>query len=223
VSYTLLIVDYDGIIREQVASHLRQKHKVLEADSAEKALSLFQNQRVDLLLTDMVLPTKNGIELLREVRSQSAVPIVFLSARDAVEDQLQAFEFGADDYIVKPYDLKLLALKVDRILARCYPDGIADSGLLTYENLEVDKQSRLVKIGDVYIPFRPKEFDLLVFLMENEGTALDRDRILDAVWGMDFFGDVRVVDTHVKKVRKKIAPYSKLIQTVFGIGYKYEK
>lgn len=223
MSYTLLVVDYDGIIREQVAAQLASAYKVLEAESAEKALSLFQSQPIDLVVTDLALPTKTGLDLLKEVRAQSAIPVLFLSTRDSVEDQLQAYENGADDYIVKPCDLRVLTLKVARILERAYPDGVADSGVLTYEQLAVDKLARLVKVGEELIPFRPKEFDLLVFFMENPGQAMERNRILDAVWGVDFFGDTRVVDTHVKKIRKKIAPYSKLIQTVFGVGYKYEK
>lgn len=222
MSYTLLIVDHDNVIREQVADYLSSKHKVLEESSAEKALSLFQSQRVDCLITDLVLPAKSGLDLLKEIRSQSDIPIAVLSARDGVEDQIQAYESGADDYVSKPCDLKLLALKLERLLERCYPEGIKDQHLLAYETLEINKLSRIVKIEGEAVAFRPKEFDLLALLMDNAGIAMDRDRILDAVWGVDYFGDSRVVDTHVKKIRKKIAPYSKQIQTVFGIGYKFE-
>jgi len=223
LSYNLLIVDHDSIIREQVSSYLGSKFTIVEADSAEKGLLLFNSQRVDLILTDLALPMKSGLDLLREVRSQSNIPVVFLSLRDAVEDQVQAYENGADDYIVKPYDFKLLLLKLSSLLQRCYPDGIAESHVLNYGELEVNKQSRIVKLAGTEVPFRPKEFDLLALFMENPGAVLDRDRILDAIWGVDYFGDSRVVDTHVKKVRKKIGPYNQQILTVFGVGYKFEK
>ncbi|MCL1949650.1 MAG: response regulator transcription factor [Turicibacter sp.] len=223
MGYTLLVVDHDAIIREQVAGHLRSKYTVLEGDSAEKALAIFQSQRIDLVVADLVLPAKSGLELVREIRSQGQTPIAALTIRDGAEDQIQAYEAGVDDFIAKPCDLRLLSLKIGRLLDRCYPNGIEERHLLIYDTLEVNKLSRIVRLGGEEVPFRPKEFDLLVLLMENAGTVMDRDRILDAIWSVDYFGDSRVVDTHVKKIRKKIGPYARQVATVFGVGYKFEK
>ena len=221
MSFTLLVVDHDSIIREQVATYLNHKYQVLEADSGEKALSLMQSQPVDMIVLDLVLPLKSGLDLLKEVRGYSDLPIIFLTTRNGMEDQISAYEAGADGYILKPCDLKLLSLKIGNVLKRTYPGGVENRQVLVHGELEVNKQSRIVKLSQEAVPFRPKEFDLLVFLMDHAGSALDRDKILDAIWGVDYFGDSRVVDTHVKKIRKKIGPYATDIQTVFGVGYKF--
>lgn len=220
--FNILVVDYDSIIREQVSSQLGINHEIIQSDSAERALVLFQSLRIDLILTELALPQKSGLDFLKEIRSQSSIPIIVLSNRGTSEDQIQAFESGADDYITKPCDLKVLNYKLSRILEWSYPHGVKEKNILIFKTLCVNKQSRIVQIDKKNVAFRPKEFELLAFLMENMDSVLNRDQILDRIWGVDYFGDSRVVDTHIKKIRKKIGSYARQISTVFGVGYKFE-
>ena len=147
---------------------------------------------------------------------------MILTARSSVEDQVKGYDLKVDDYITKPFENKILLAKINRLLARTNEEDEVTTYELAFDGLVVNKLSCTVRIDNELIDFRPKEFDLLVFLIENHRIALDRDRILDAVWGIDYFGDTRVVDTHIKKIRKKLGNYARYIHTVFGVGYKFE-
>jgi len=221
MKYKVLVADSDSVMRETLVNYLEEFFEVIATNSSEEALSLFNSQQIDLVLLDVVMPNIDGFELIKEIRKVSQVPIMVLTSRLNIEEQLKAYDLGVDDYLLKPCDIKLVIAKIKRLLFRVY-DETAMNQTLAFDKLVVNKLARTVRIDNKLVTFRPKEFDLLVFLIENEGIALDRDRILDAVWGIDYFGDTRVVDSHIKKIRKKLDVYAKCIHTIFGIGYKFE-
>ncbi len=222
VKYKVLVAEDETKIREILTDLLDDYFEVLEAKDGDEALRVFHSQQIDLVLLDLMMPGKDGFTVLKEIRVVSKVPIIILSARSSVEDQIKGYDLKVDDYITKPFDNKIVLAKANRLLARTNEEPEMEEYELAFEGLVVNKLSRTVRINNEVVDFRPKEFDLLVFLIENHRIALDRDRILDAVWGIDYFGDARVVDTHIKKIRKKLAAYSKYIHTVFGVGYKFE-
>ena len=221
MKYKVLIADYDALIRETLATCLKEYFEISVVDSGEKALKLFYSQPFELILLDVDFHGHDGFEIIKEMRKESQVPIMVYSARASVGDQIQGYGLGVDDYISKPCEISLILAKMQRILSRTYQE-VEEVHELSFDQLVINKLSRTVKIEDEFINFRPKEFDLLIFLIDNQGVALNRDRILDAVWGIDYFGDTRVVDTHVKKIRKKLGKYAKCIHTIFGVGYKFE-
>ena len=220
--YKILVAEDETKIREILVDLLDDYYEVLEARDGEEALRVFHSQQIDLVCLDLMMPGKDGYAVLKEIRAVSKVPVMILSARSSVEDQIKGYNLKVDDYVTKPFDNQILLAKVNRLLARTHEEDEMEEFELAFEGLVVNKLSRTVRINNEITDFRPKEFDLLVFLIENHRIALDRDRILDAVWGIDYFGDTRVVDTHIKKIRKKLTPYSKYIHTVFGVGYKFE-
>ena len=220
--YKILVAEDETKIREILVDLLDDYYEVLEARDGEEALRVFHSQQIDLVCLDLMMPGKDGYGVLKEIRTVSKVPVMILSARSSVEDQIKGYNLKVDDYLTKPFDDQILLAKVNRLLARTHEEDEMEEFELAFEGLVVNKLSRTVRINNELTDFRPKEFDLLVFLIENHRIALDRDRILDAVWGIDYFGDTRVVDTHIKKIRKKLTPYSKYIHTVFGVGYKFE-
>ncbi len=222
IKYKVLVAEDETKIRDILTDLLGEYFEVLEAKDGDEALRVFHSQQIDLVLLDLMMPGKDGFTVLKEIRIVSKVPIIILSARSSVEDQIKGYDLKVDDYVTKPFDNKILLAKINRLLARVKEEHETEEYELAFDGLVVNKLSRTVRIDNELVDFRPKEFDLLVFLIENHRIALDRDRILDAVWGIDYFGDTRVVDTHIKKIRKKLTTYSKYIHTVFGVGYKFE-
>lgn len=220
--YKVLVAEDEVKIREILVDFLTDYYEVIESKDGEEALRLFHSQQIDLVLLDLMMPGRDGFSVLKEIRSVSKVPVMILTARSSVEDQVKGYDLKVDDYVTKPFDNKVLVAKINRLLARVNEEDEVETYELAFDGLVVNKLSRTVRIDNELIDFRPKEFDLLVFLIENHRIALDRDRILDAVWGIDYFGDTRVVDTHIKKIRKKLGTYAKYIHTVFGVGYKFE-
>ncbi|HAX73035.1 MAG TPA: DNA-binding response regulator [Firmicutes bacterium] len=222
IKYKVLVAEDETKIREILADLLSDYYEVIEARDGEEALRLFHSQQIDLVLLDLMMPGRDGFSVLKEIRTVSKVPVMILSARSSVEDQIKGYDLKVDDYLTKPFENQIILAKINRLLARTNEDDEVEAYELAFDGLVVNKLSRTVRIDNELIDYRPKEFDLLVFLIENHRIALDRDRILDAVWGIDYFGDTRVVDTHIKKIRKKLGAYSKYIHTVFGVGYKFE-
>ncbi|MDE5978097.1 MAG: response regulator transcription factor [Turicibacter sp.] len=220
--YKVLVAEDEIKIREILVDFLSDDYEVIEAKDGEEALRLFHSQQIDLVLLDLMMPGKDGFSVLKEIRLVSKVPMMILTARSSVEDQVKGYDLKVDDYVTKPFDHQILLAKINRLLARANEDDDVETYEFAFDGLVVNKLSRTVRIDNELVDFRPKEFDLLVFLIENHRIALDRDRILDAVWGIDYFGDTRVVDTHIKKIRKKLGRYSKYLHTVFGVGYKFE-
>lgn len=202
IKYKVLVVEDELKIREILVDCLMDDYEVIEAKDGLEALRLFHSQQFDLVLLDVMMPEKDGFSVLKEIRLVSKVPVIMLTARSSVEDQVRGYDLKVDDYVTKPFDNQVLLAKVHRLLSRINEDDEVETYELAFDGLVVNKLSRTVRVDNELMDFRPKEFDLLVFLIENHRIALDRDRILDAVWGIDYFGDTRVVDTHIKKFEK---------------------
>lgn len=215
----ILVVDDEWKIRKLIKDYLvREGYSVDEAGDGEEGLELFFQTTYDIVILDIMMPKIDGWSVCRKIREESQVPIIMLTARADESDQLFGFELETDEYMIKPFNPKLLVAKVKALLRR---DGkIVDKTYLEFGDLVIDTSKREVKLGDVVLELTPKEYDLLYFFIENKGLALSREKILNSVWGWDYFGDSRTVDTHIKRLRKKIG--DNFIQTVRVFGYKFE-
>lgn len=216
----ILIADDEARMRKLVGDFLKKEgYTVIEAADGHKALDLFNsNVDADLIILDVMMPGYDGWAVCREIRKSSQVPIIMLTARGEESDELFGFDLGADEYIAKPFSLKILAARVQALLRRL-GNG---QGLKSFDGLEIDDNGRYVYVNGSRIEMSPKEYELLLYLTENPGRALSREQILNAVWNYDYFGDVRTVDTHIKKLRLKLGPKGEFIQTVRGLGYRFE-
>lgn len=217
----ILIADDEARMRKLVGDFLKKEgYSVIEAADGRQALKLFwENEGLDLIILDVMMPGYDGWTVCREVRKQSQVPIIMLTARGEESDELFGFDLGADEYIAKPFSLKILAARIQALLRRVENNYTA---VKSFNGLEIDDQGRYVYVDGERVDMSPKEFDLLLYLAENAGRALSREQILNAVWNFDYFGDVRTVDTHIKKLRLKLGDKSEFIQTVRGLGYRFE-
>lgn len=188
-----------------------------KAMTGNEAVAIFKEKKneIDLVLLDLMLPDISGYTVLKEIRKISEVPVIILSARSAVADQMSGFEKGADDYITKPFSLALVKLHIEAVLKRA---GIRRD-ILVYENLQIDRMSQKIYVKDKIIETTKKEFDLLLYFVEHQGVVLDRNKILDAVWEYDYTGDIRTIDTLVKQLRRKLGEECNYIHTVYGVGY----
>lgn len=188
-----------------------------KAMTGNEAVAVFKEKKneIDLVLLDLMLPDISGYTVLKEIRKISEVPVIILSARSAVADQMSGFEKGADDYITNPFSLALVKLHIEAVLKRA---GIRRD-ILFYENLQIDRMSQKIYVKDKIIETTKKEFDLLLYFVEHQGVVLDRNKILDAVWEYDYAGDIRTVDTLVKQLRRKLGEECNYIHTVYGVGY----
>lgn len=219
----ILVVDDEARIRKLVHDFLVKKDfEVIEAGDGEEAIDLFYNNKnISLIILDVMMPKMNGFEVCREIRKNSKVPIIMLTARSEENDELQGFNLGVDEYISKPFSPKILTARVDAIIRRAYM--IDASEIITIGSLTVNKAAHTVTVDNQPVELSFKEFELLVYFIDNRGIALSRERILNNVWNYDFFGDDRTIDTHVKKLRKKLGPAGQYITTIWGMGYKFEK
>ncbi len=216
----ILIADDEERMRRLVGDFLKKVgYTVIEAADGHEALDLFCNdQNIDLIILDVMMPEYDGWAVCREIRKSSQIPIIMLTARGEESDELFGFDLGADEYIAKPFSLKILAARVQALLRRA--ENIKD--VKNFDGLEIDKPGRRVYLDGEMIELTPKEYDLLLYVAENAGLALSREQILNAVWDYDYYGDERTVDTHIKKLRAKLGKKSDLIQTVRGLGYRFE-
>lgn len=218
---TILIVEDEIRIRFLLRDYFtKENFNILEAENGKIALDIFRDNKVDLIILDIMMPIMDGMTVLEKIRDVSTVPIILLTAKSQEEDKLQGYDFGADDYITKPFSPKVLVAKVKALLKRTRDD--LDSSTQDFNGLIINKLSREVKIDNDILSLSPKEYDLLVYLTTNEGIALTRDNILDSVWGIDYYGDIRTVDTNVKRLREKLGEKASYIVTVRGSGYKFE-
>ena len=219
----ILVVDDESRMRKLVKDFLvRENYEVLEAGDGEEALDIFyQEKKIALLILDVMMPKRNGWEVCREIRQNSNVPIIMLTAKGEESDELNGFELGVDEYISKPFSPKILVARVQAILRRSNkaPDA---SDILEAGGIRVDKAAHSVAVDGKEIELSYKEFELLTYFMENAGIALSREKILNNVWNYDYFGDARTIDTHVKKLRAKIGEKGEYIKTIWGMGYKFE-
>ena len=219
----ILVVDDESRMRKLVRDFLvRQDYEVLEAGDREEALDIFYREKdIALLILDVMMPKMNGWEVCREVRENSKVPIIMLTAKSDESDELMGFYLGVDEYISKPFSPKILVARVEAILRRT--NQIGDSSQIKKAGLIVlDKTAHEVTIDGKSVELSFKEFELLEYFMDNQGIALSRERILNSVWNYDYFGDARTIDTHVKKLRSKLGKQGEYIKTVWGMGYKFE-
>lgn len=219
----ILVVDDESRMRKLVRDFLvRQDYEVLEAGDGEEALDIFYREKdIALLILDVMMPKMNGWKVCREVRENSKVPIIMLTAKSDESDELMGFDLGVDEYISKPFSPKILVARVEAILRRT--NQIGDSSQIKKAGLIVlDKTAHEVTIDGKSVELSFKEFELLEYFMDNQGIALSRERILNSVWNYDYFGDVRTIDTHVKKLRSKLGKQGEYIKTVWGMGYKFE-
>ncbi|WP_026886130.1 response regulator transcription factor [Clostridium beijerinckii] len=218
---SILIVEDELRIRFLLRDYLiKEDFNVFEASNGEEGLFVFSTQKIDLVLLDIMMPVMDGLTMLEKLREVSTVPVVLLTAKGEEEDKLQGYDYGADDYITKPFSPKVLIAKVKALLKRTRED--LDSSFQDFNGLTINKLSHEVKINGKEIILSPKEYELLMYLVTNEGIALSRDNILDNVWGIDYYGDIRTVDTNVKRLREKLLDKSSYIITVRGSGYKFE-
>ena len=218
----ILIVDDEARMRKLIKDFLTAKgYSTLEAKEGEKALEVFEaNQnKISLILLDVMMPKLDGWSVLRQIRQTSKVPIIMLTARGEEQDELFGFELGVDEYISKPFSPKILVARVEAILKRTAPD-VKD--VKDYGGIEIDKEGRTVKVDGKPIELSLREYELLTYLVENKDIALSRDKILNNVWNYDYYGDSRTIDSHIKKIRHKLGKKGKYIKTMRGVGYKFE-
>lgn len=219
--WTLLVVEDEEKLLRTLSDFLAlQGYEVLQASDGQKALEVFYNHmnQIDLVLLDIMLPQIGGNEVLREIRKKSQVPVIMLTANSSVEGQLYSFSKGADDYIVKPYTLSIIKAHVEAVLKRVgkYTQTL-EAG-----KLRLDLPAQKVYRKGEYVETTRREYELLLYFMENQGRVLKREHILDAVWGYDYSGETRTVDTLVKQLRKKLTEECNYIRSVYGVGYIFE-
>ena len=222
VNDCILIVDDEQRMRKLIKDFLVAKgFSILEAEDGEKALEVFaeNKNKISLILLDVMMPKLDGWSVLRQIRQESKVPIIMLTARGEEQDELFGFELGVDEYISKPFSPKILVARVEAILKRANKDV---KEIKEYSGIEIDKEGRTVKVDGKPIELSLREYELLVYLVENENIALSRDKILNNVWNYDYYGDSRTIDSHIKKIRHKLGKKGKYIQTMRGVGYKFE-
>ena len=219
---TVLVVDDESRMRKLIKDFLVQKgYGILEASDGEEALKVFEeNQnKINLILLDVMMPKLDGWSVLRQIRQNSKVPIIMLTARGEEQDELFGFELGVDEYISKPFSPKILVARVEAILKRTNPES---KKIKDYGGIIIDPEGRTVTVDGKEVELSLREYELLKYLVDNENIALSRDKILNNVWNYDYYGDSRTIDSHIKKIRHKLGKKGKYIETIRGIGYKFE-
>ncbi|MCY6372242.1 response regulator transcription factor [Clostridium ganghwense] len=219
----VLIVEDEDRMREITADYFKASgFQVFEAEDGKKAMEIFQKNELDAVILDIMIPKIDGWSVCKRIRKESDIPIIMLTARSDEDDKLMGFELGADEYVTKPFSPKVLVARVKTFLKRIEGNIRNDKQIIDMKGIEINKQSHIVKVNSEVIDLSPKEYQLLCYMMENKGIVLSRENILNKVWGYDYFGDSRVVDTHIKKLRKKLGDKSECICTVIRVGYKFE-
>ena len=216
------MVDDESRMRKLVSDFLTRKgYQVIEAGDGEEAIDKFyEDKNISLVILDVMMPKMNGWDTCRQIRKNSNVPIIMLTAKSDEASELNGFDCGADEYISKPFSPKILTARVDALIRRSY--SIDSSEMIDVGGIVINKAAHIVKINDEEIELSFKEFELLTYFVDNKGIALSREKILNNVWNYDYFGDARTIDTHVKKLRKKLGDKGDYIKTIWGMGYKFE-
>jgi len=220
--YTILVVDDEEKIRELIRKYAEYEgHTVYEAADGREAVMKCSDNNYDIIIMDIMMPELDGFSASREIRKTSNTPIIMLSARGEVYDKINGLESGVDDYVVKPFTWRELILRIDAIMKRVRkPEDKRD--IVKVEGLTVDFVGRMVYTDGVKIDMSPKEYDLLFYMIRNKNIALSREKLITEVWGYDFYGDDRTLDTHIKLLRKSLGIYNKFIVTLRGVGYRFE-
>ena len=219
----LLVVDDEFRIRQLIRKYAEfEGHTVEEAVDGMQAIDVCRKNKYDLIIMDVMMPELDGFSACREIRKFSSTPVIMLSARGEEYDKIHGFELGSDDYVVKPFSPKELMARIKAVLSRAGGTQKQED-VIKYQGLEINFTAREVVIDGVKANMTPKEYDLLFYLVRNMNIALSREKLLEEVWGFDFYGDDRTVDTHIKMLRNSLGPYRNLIVTLRGMGYKFEK
>lgn len=222
LSQVILVVEDEENIRMIIREYLEKKNfVVIEAQNGKEALEIIEKEAFDLAILDVMLPYVDGWTVCRRIKQKVMKPVIFLTARTEEEDELMGFELGGDDYVKKPFSPAVLLVRINKLLNK-QTGYLPGESYITKDGVEIDKERMKVKVDNKSIELTHKEFQILVYLVENEGRVLSREIILNEIWGYDFVGDMRVVDNHIKKIRKALGESAYLIRTVFGIGYIFE-
>ncbi|MBE6839081.1 MAG: response regulator transcription factor [Ruminococcus sp.] len=220
---TILVVDDEKNIRNVVKEYAEfEGYEVFEAEDGMEAVEMCRRQNFDLIVMDIMMPRLDGFSACKEINKIRQTPVIMLSARGEEYDKLFGFEIGAEDYVVKPFSPKELMARIKILLKRNSAQNTPNETRMTFEGLCIDIAGREVYVNGERVSMTPKEYDLLFFLVQNKGIALSREKLLEKVWGFDFFGDDRTVDTHIKMLRNSLGEYRKFIITLRGMGYKFE-
>ena len=219
----LLVVDDEYQIRQIIKKYAEfEGHTVEEAVDGMEAIEICKKNTYDLIIMDVMMPELDGFSACREIRKFTNTPVIMLSARGEEYDKIHGFELGSDDYVVKPFSPKELMLRVNAVTKRSAGNQEIAKDIFTYEGLSVDFSARIVTVNGNRVEMTPKEYDLFFYMVKNKGLALTREQLISEVWGYDFFGDERTLDTHIKLLRKSLQEYSRCIVTLRGVGYRFE-
>ena len=215
----VLVVDDEKLIREVIKEYGEYEgYQVIEAEDGTDALDILEHENVDIIVLDIMMPKLDGFSTYKEIKKIKNIPTIILSARSEEYDKLLGFELGVDDYLTKPFSPKELIARIKVITKRSNPE----LDVFEYQNLKVDFKGYTIKIDEKEVKVTPKEFEILTYFIKNKNVAISRESLLSSIWGYDFFGDDRTIDTHVKMLRNNLGKYRDLIITVRGIGYKFE-
>ena len=221
--YKILVVDDEPKIREVIREYAEfSGYEVVEAEDGMSAIGLCKLNDYDLIIMDVMMPKLDGFSACKEIKKIKDVPVIMRSARGEEYDKLFGFELGVDDYIVKPFSPKELMARINAVLSRFKAASHSNQTTLKFDGLEINIPARTVSVDGKKVELTPKEYDLLFYLVENKNIALSRDKLLSDIWGYDFFGDDRTIDTHIKNLRNSLGPYRDYIVTLRGVGYKFE-
>ena len=222
----ILVVDDEIKIREIIKEYAEfEGYEVAQAEDGMQAVEMVKNQDFDIIIMDVMMPKLDGYSACKEIRKIKQIPVIMLSARGEEYDKLFGFEIGVDDYVVKPFSPKELMMRVNAVIKRsqgAQNEENVKKDVFTYEGLSVDFSARIVTIDGKRIEMTPKEYELFFYMVKNKGLALTREKLISEVWGYDFFGDERTLDTHIKLLRKSLGEYSRCIVTLRGVGYRFE-
>lgn len=218
---TILIIEDDKRLNEIISDYFdTEGYTVFSAFDGHEGLEIFDKETIDLVVLDIMMPKLDGWSVCRRIRQQSEAFILILSARSEEDDKLMGFELGADEYVTKPFSPKVLVARVNAIFKRMV--NTTDTHIIKKDNISINSDSYKVTVDEKEINLTTKEFELLLKLIENEGKVFSRDVLINSIWGYDYFGDGRIIDTNIKTLRKKINPYAHYIQTVINVGYRFE-
>lgn len=219
----LLVVDDEAKIREVIKEYAEfSGYEVTEAGDGMSAIGLCKLNDYDLIIMDVMMPKLDGFSSVKEIKKIKDIPVIMLSARGEEYDKLFGFELGVDDYVVKPFSPKELMARVNAVLSRQGGSDQPTNSVMKFDGLEVNFAARTISVDGERVNLTPKEYDLLFYLIQNKNIALSRDKLLSDIWGYDFFGDDRTIDTHIKNLRNNLGPYRNFIVTLRGVGYKFE-
>ena len=220
----LLVVDDEENICTMIKKYaIFEGHEIKEASNGFIAVEMCKENDFDLIIMDIMMPELDGFSACREIRKNKHTPIIMLSARGEEYDRIHGFEIGIDDYVIKPFSVRELMMRVQAILNRGKIVMETEKKIVSFEGLKIDFTGRIVYVDDVKIDMSPKEYELLFFMVRNKGIALTRERLISEVWGYDYYGDDRTLDTHIKLLRKSLKEYQKYIVTLRGVGYRFEE